>query len=99
MAKKDLHLFFDEMSDIHEVDDKQVQIIIDTERLREKQRIGNALITACDMMIFIRTEDVPEQKTVGQTMTVDGRIKTIDMWDEVDGITEITLSDNGGMLV
>lgn len=94
---EDLIYFFDEFSTPHKIDNQTLNVIVDTNELREKQKEANHLITEASTLIYVKTAEI-EQKQIGDSIIFDNRVKIIEQWNEMDGITEIILSDNGGYL-
>lgn len=87
--RDDVFLKLEDFAEEHVVDGKKITISIDSDTTSAKaQAVG---VDAAIIKIFAKSEDLPEQRSPGQTLNLDGKEYVIFDWTLNYGITEITL--------
>lgn len=91
----DLETFFnlEEFSEEHNIDGKDVGVIIDNDEL--KQRTENFGAYDADLLYFVETEKLTKHITTGSIQRFDNKLyEVVDVKDN-DGISEIMLKGTG----
>lgn len=97
MVKADrieVFLNIDEFGEIHTVEGKPIQIVIDNDELKERQSGQDIAIAESSTLFYARTEDLPRRRPAGESMNIDGRECLIDDWQEDMGMSTIVLRQN-----
>lgn len=86
----------DEFGEAHEVEGKEITIIIDDDALitRKGTDLG---VAESSLLVFARSEDLPERKAPGSAINIDGREYIVDDWSESAGMAQLALSQNRGI--
>lgn len=75
------------------VEGKRIPVVLDTDKLKEKQGGQDLAVAESSTLFFARVEDLPERRLPGSTINVNGRICTIDEWTETMGMATIALRE------
>ena len=99
MLENDLNnVFFntDEFAEKHIVDDKEMSIIIDNEKLNELKAKSQyaEYIATCSMLIMVKASDFSYKPAIGQVISIDGDIYRANLVTETGMIYEIALEAN-----
>lgn len=81
----------EEFAEEHRVEGKVILCVVETNRLvgnNDGQEYG---LAQADFVIHAKTADLPPRKAAGALLNLDGRELTVGTWDELDGITVVTL--------
>ena len=87
-------LFFkhEDFAETHEVEGRKIDAMIDNDELeKRKAELG---IAEGDILIYARTEDLPQRKAPGSFINLDGREYILSDWTDNMGVTSLTLSQN-----
>ena len=79
--------------DTHIIDGKEVDIVVDNDELKRRQGGQELAIEESATLFYCKTEDVKRRKP-SQTLNLDGRIYTVDDWDEDMGISTVVLRES-----
>lgn len=93
---EEVFLNLDEFAELHKVDGKEIPVIIDTEgslKLSGGFKLG---VVDHEMIIYAKSESLPEKKEPGNSINLDGRQLTISKWDVDKGLSIISLSQIRG---
>lgn len=96
MAAKDLSIVFlniETFGEKHVVEGKEISILIDNDQLKEKQGGQDLAIAESGTLFFARSMDLPPRRMPKSTLTVDGRVCTVDDWTEDMGLATVVLSE------
>ena len=76
-----------------QIEGKSVSIMRDDDTLQEMQGGQDLAVAESATLFFARSEDLPPRRQPGNSLTVNGRICTIDKWTEVMGMSMIVLRE------
>ena len=76
------------------IEGKTIPIMLDDDTLQELQGGQDLAVAESATLFFARSEDLPPRRPVGNSLTVNGRICTIDKWTEEMGMAMIVLREN-----
>lgn len=97
LIKKDNNAIFmqlDDFGELHEVDGKQIVIVIDTDEL-EKLKLGSTLgVTEAELLFFATEEELPDEKAPDSAINIDGMEYIVDSWSNNLGIVQVTCHQN-----
>jgi len=96
MVQKDRGIFLniDEFGEVHKVEGKQITVVIDDNRLRERQGGAEVGVAESSLLLFAYSEDLPPRREAGESINVDGREYIVDDWSEDMGVAQIALGQN-----
>lgn len=91
---QDCELFFspDEFGELHSIDGKQIYIVVDDDKLIERQKGAEVGVAESSFLFFARVNDLPKRKGYGSVLNIDGKEYTVDNWSVAGGIAQIALS-------
>ncbi|MBE3586565.1 MAG: hypothetical protein IMW94_10535 [Thermoanaerobacter sp.] len=100
--QKDIGIFFnlDEFAEVHDIDGRDVPVVVDADILKERPRYSTGRFVAVDgvflgdLVIYVRSADLGYHPVVGQFMRLNGELYRVTKCDEAEGILEITLEAN-----
>jgi len=94
--EKDLQTFinFNEFGEEHVIEGKKIIIVLDDDKLIERQSGAELGITGSTLLFYAKTKDLPKKKAFGLSLMVDGREYLVDSWTETAGIAQVVLSKN-----
>lgn len=70
-----------------------IPVILDNDQLKAKQGGQDLAVAESATLFYARTEDLPKRRIPGATLNVNGRLCTIDDWQEDMGIATIVLRE------
>lgn len=76
------------------IEGKTIPIMLDDDTLQELQGGQDLAVAESATLFFARAEDLPPRRPAGNSLTVNGRICTIDKWTEEMGMAMIVLREN-----
>ena len=97
MVNQDIKAVFvdlDFFGETHQVEGKDIVIIIDNDALKEKQGGQDLAVAESRTLFYAKAEDLPRRRPAGQSLNVDGRECIIDDWTEDMGLATIALREN-----
>lgn len=83
--------FFGEM---YEVEYNPIPIVLDSEELKERQGGQDLAVAESQTLFYARSEDLPQRRSAGQSLNVNGKECLIDSWTEEMGIATVVLRQN-----
>lgn len=92
-------LNFDEFGEYHDVEGKQVLMIIDNDKLAElkmsqKEKSQILELVEADLLLYARTADLPKSLEPGNLINFDGKVMIIRYSNAAMGITELAIAQN-----
>lgn len=92
----DLAVFFnpEEFSDVHNIDERNLSVIVDNDRLKERSQKEYDGITIGEILFFVKATDYGSRPEVGAPIVFDGRQMFVFNAREDMGLYEIILSQN-----
>ena len=92
----DLNKFInlDHFAEIHTVEGKEIKVVLDDDKLVERQGGAELGVAEADLLMFARAEDLPPRKAPGSAINIDGREYIIDDWKEDMGLATVALRQN-----
>ena len=97
MVEKDIKNVFLDIEffgEKHLVEGSEVLIVIDSDKLKEKQGGQDLAVAESASLIYARAADLPRRRLAGQVINIDHRDYTIDDWSEDMGLATIALREN-----
>lgn len=96
MVQKDRGIFLniDEFGEVHKVEGKNITVVIDDNRLRERQGGAEVGVAESSLLLFAYSEDLPPRREAGESINVDGREYIVDDWSEDMGVAQIALGQS-----
>lgn len=79
------------------VEGREITVVLDNDRLKEKQGGQDLAVAESSTLFFARCEDLPPRRAPGSTLNVNGRERTIDEWSEDMGLATIVLRETISM--
>ena len=93
----DVFLNLDEFADIHRIEGKEVQVVIDSDMLEKLSKIGDNRIHGmdeADMVIMGKASDLPENLDPGRLLNLDGREVIVVTTTSEMGLVQIAVRQN-----
>lgn len=96
----DTFLNFEEFGEEHDIDGKNVTIIIDSDAMKERPRQPLELyhdvagVYVYDLVIYVRDSDLDERPVISQHIRLDGQLHLVKDCFESMGLLTITLEVN-----
>ena len=96
MIQRDRGIFLniDEFGEVHKVEGKHITVVIDDNRLRERQGGAEVGVAESSLLLFAYSEDLPPRREAGESINVDGREYIVDDWSEDMGVAQIALGQS-----
>lgn len=102
-VQDDLVVFFNpnEFGEVHNVDGKDMLVVIDSDTLREKSMNGASMyathsgVMMHEFSMFVKVEDI-EEPVIGQPIRLDGNVYLVTDVAASTGVYQITLGANVG---
>jgi hypothetical protein len=96
MVKADRGIFLniDEFGEVHKVEGKSITVVIDDDKLRERQGGAEVGVAESSLLLFAYVEDLPPRRGAGESLNVDGREYIVNDWSEDMGVAQIALGQN-----
>jgi hypothetical protein len=83
--------FFGEM---YRVEGKSIPIVVDNDKLKEKQGGQDLAVAESNTLFFARTADLPPRRPAGESLNINGRECIVDDWQEDMGLSTVVLRQN-----
>lgn len=93
-ADRSIFLNIDEFGELHKVEGKNITVIIDDNKLIERQGGAEVGVAESSLLLFAYVEDLPPRREAGESINVDGREYIVDDWSEDMGVAQIALGQN-----
>ena len=77
-----------------QIEGKPVAIMRDDDTLQELQSGQDLAVAESATLFYARSEDLPTRRPAGNSLTINGRICTIDKWTEEMGMATVVLREN-----
>ena len=89
-------LFFnlDGFAEEHEIDGKQVVVIVDDDELVKRQIAGEVELDESTMLIKMRRKDLARRLTHGDRVNFDGRFYTVDRCTQMYGMITVAMHES-----
>lgn len=86
----------DEFAETHNVEGKDISIIIDNEKLTELKTKSQfaSQITQAEMLIYVKNSDLGYVPAKDSMLEIDSNIYTVNMCTDSEGMLEIVLESN-----
>lgn len=78
----------------HRIEGKEIAIILDSDKLKERQGGQDLAVSESATLFYARKEDLPSRRSPGSVLNVDGRECIIDAWSEDIGMATVVLREN-----
>lgn len=75
------------------VEGKEITVVLDNDRLKEKQGGQDLAVAESNTLFYALPEDLPKRRSPGSALNVNGRVCIIDEWSEDMGIATIVLRE------
>lgn len=75
------------------VEGKEIPVVLDSDKLKELQGGQDLAVAESATLFYARVEDLPKRRSPGSSLKVNGRLCTIDEWQEDMGIATIALRE------
>ena len=75
------------------VEGKEIPVVIDTDKLKEKQGGQDLAVAESGTLFFALPEDLPPRRSPGSVLNVNGRECVIDEWSEDMGLATVVLRE------
>ena len=75
------------------VEGKEIPVVMDTDKLKEKQGGQDLAVAESSTLFFARVEDLPKRRSPSNFLNVNGRECVIDEWTENMGIATVVLRE------
>ena len=85
-----------EFADTLRVEGKEIPVVLDSDKLKEKQGGQDLAVAESATLFYARAEDLPPRRLPGSALNVNGRECTIDEWTENMGMATIALRETIG---
>lgn len=82
--------------EVHRVEGKEITITLDNDELKRRQGGQDLAVAESSTLFYALSEDLPSRRIPGSTLDVDGRLHTIDDWQEDMGMATIVLRETIG---
>jgi len=94
----DLAIFMspDEFAELHDIDGHQVVAVVDRDVLRDRARLSDRRegVYVREIMVFVRSSDLPDRPIKGQHVRLDGELYLVTGCAGNAGMLEITMEAN-----
>jgi len=96
--KKDFNIFInpDEFADIHRIDGKNLNIVVDDDKLIERKNKNFDGVSIEKILYYVKADDFGELPSIDTPQKFDGRYMFVTSAIEINGMYEIILSQNRG---
>lgn len=81
-----------EFGETHVIDGKPVVIVLDEDKLLERQAGAELAVAESSLLFYAAASDLPKRRIPGSGMNVNGREYIIDAWSESAGMAQVVLS-------
>lgn len=96
MVARDLMAVFLDLDTYGEklrVEGKEIVVVLDSDKLKEKQGGQDLAVAESSTMFYARCEDLPKRRAPGSGLNINGRECIIDEWTEDMGMATIVLRE------
>ena len=93
----DVFLNLDEFADLHRIEGKEVPVVIDSDIMAKRSKIGDNRIHGmdeADMVIMGKASDLPENLDPGRLLNLDGREVIVVTTTSEMGLVQIAVRQN-----
>lgn len=93
----DIFLNLDEFADLHQIEGKEVPVVIDSDIMAKLSKIGDNRIHGmdeADMVIMGKASDLPENLDPGRLLNLDGREVIVVTTTSEMGLVQIAVRQN-----
>lgn len=90
-------LDLDTFAETHEIEGVNIPCVIQTDQLTKLAQGHTIGITEADLVVYAKEADLPNGKTPGSFLNVDGRELLVVSWGATDELVEIALRQNRQM--
>ena len=80
--------------DKYRVEGKEISIVLDEDKLKERQDGQDLAVAESATLFYARVEDLPPRRSPGQCLRINGRDCIIDSWSQDMGIATVVLREN-----
>lgn len=94
MAKQDLDIFFNLFADLHDINGKQLNVIVDNDRLIYRSKKEFDGISVGEILYYVKASDFGKMPEVGSSQIFDRRQMYVFDAREDAGVYEIILHQN-----
>ncbi len=81
----------EEFGEEHTVEGRSITVVIDEAILVESKRAEELGLAQGDIVLFGKSEDLPDQRSAGQSLNIDGREYIVAEWRVDYGVAKIYL--------
>lgn len=78
----------------HRIEGRKISIVIDNDKLKEKQGGQDLAVAESDLLFYARSVDLPPRRPAGESLNVDGRDYIVDDWQDDMGMATVVLRRN-----
>ena len=75
------------------VEGKDITLVLDNDELKARQGGQDLAAAESATLFYARKEDLPPRRAAGSTLSVNGRLCTIDDWQEDMGMATVVLRE------
>lgn len=86
-------LDFDTFGERLRVEGREIVAVIDNDTLQTMQAGQDLAVAESCTLFYARTADLPARRIPGSSLTVNGRVRTVDKWTEDMGISTVILRE------
>lgn len=93
----DIHKTFldlDFFGEIYRIEGREIPIVVDNDKLKEKQGGQDLAVAESGTLFYARTVDLPARRPAGENLNVNGRECIVDDWQEDMGLATVVLRQN-----
>jgi hypothetical protein len=85
-------LNLDEFAETHFVEGREIRVVIDDDKLLEKQAslLGNSESV---LLFYAGVDELPARRNPGSVLNFDGREYTVDSWTVSQGLATVALAE------
>lgn len=86
-------LDFDTFGERLKVEGREIVVVIDNDTLQTMQAGQDLAVAESCTLFYARTADLPPRRIPGSTLTVGGRVCSVDTWTEEMGMSCVILRE------
>lgn len=75
------------------VEGKDIPLVIDNDELKARQGGQDLAVADSATLFYARSEDLPPRRAPGSSLSINGRVCTIDDWQEDMGMATVALRE------
>lgn len=84
----------DFFGEVFRVEGKEIHIVLDADKLQERQNGQDLAVAESATLFYARMEDLPPRRAPGQCLNVNGRECIVDAWSQDMGMATVVLREN-----